>query len=259
MNRQIITIIALIITGVIVTAGVLLTGCTTPQVAGKSLYITGTYGALSRGVYDGDITIADLKHQGDFALGNFNAIDGEMVALDSQYCRIGPGGQLSSADDSMRMPNTTATFFKADKVITIDKPMSYQELQQYLNSQLPTQNIFYAIKVNGTFDTIKARSLTKLTQPYPSTPYLTITQNEPTFEFNNTDGTMVITVSPTHMSEIIYPGYHAHFISSDGKYGGHVLDGRITNGKAEIDFLPNFTVNLPQNSKYYQADFTKPK
>jgi len=259
MNRQIVTAMALIITGVILSAGVLISGCTLPQAAAKSLYITGTYGALSRGVYDGNVTVADLKRQGDFALGTFNAIDGEMVAVDGKYYQIGPMGKVNPADDRMLTPNTTATFFKADKVIAIDKPMSYQEMQQYLNGQLPTQNIFYAIKVSGAFDSIKARSLTKLTQPYPSTPYSTITQNEPTFDFNNLDGTLVIIVSPTYMNEISYPGYHAHFISNDGKYGGHVIDDRIARGQAEVDFLPNFTVNLPQNSMFYQANFAKPK
>ena len=142
MNKRTIATMGLIIAGVILSAALLVTGCTTPQAAGKSLYITGTYGALNRGVYDGDVTIADLKRQGDFAMGNFNALDGEMVAVDGKYYQIGPGGKLNPADDSMRMPNTTATFFKADKVITIDKPMSYQELQQYISSQLPTENIF---------------------------------------------------------------------------------------------------------------------
>jgi acetolactate decarboxylase len=259
MKRRIITAIALIILGVILTGSVLLTGCTSAQTAGKSLYISGTYGSLSRGVYDGDVTIADLTRQGDFALGNFNAIDGEMVAVDGKYYRIGPGGLLNSVDDNMRMPNTTATFFKADKVITIDKPMSYQELQQYINGHLPTQNIFYAIKLNGKFESIKARTLTKMNQPYPSTPYSTITQNEPTFNFDNVDVVMAMTIGPTQMKELVYPGYHAHFISSDGKSGGHVIDGRISKGLAEVEFLPEFTVILPQNSKYYQADFTASK
>jgi acetolactate decarboxylase len=259
MNRQAITTIALIFGGVILATGILITGCTTAQEGDKSLFVTGTYGAINRGVYDGDATIADLKRHCDFALGTFNAIDGELLALDGKYYQIGSEGKVNPASDAMNTPNTTATFFKADKVIAIDKAMNYQELQQYLNGQLPTQNIFYAIKVNGTFDSIKARSLTKLNQPYPSTPYSTITQNEPTFDFNNIDGTMVIIVSPTYMSEISYPGYHAHFISSDGKSGGHMLDGRIAKGQAEVDFLPNFTVNLPQNSKFYQADFAKPK
>jgi len=259
MNRQIFTAMALIITGVILSAGVLVSGCTVPQAAAKSLYITGTYGALSRGVYDGDVTVADLKRQGDFALGNFNALDGEMAAVDGKYYQIGSGGKLTPADDSMRMPNTTATFFKVDKVITVDKTMSYQELQQYISGQLPTQNIFYAIKLSGTFDSIEARSLTKLNQPYPSTPYSTITQNEPTFDFSNVDGIMAMTFSPIQMKELVYPGYHAHFVSSDGKSGGHVIDARIAKGRAEVDFLPNFAVNLPQNSMFYQTDFAKPK
>ena len=259
MNRQIFSTTALIIMGVLLTAGMLISACTTPQATAKSLYVTGTYGALNRGVYDGDVTVADLKCQGDFALGTFNAIDGELVALNGKYYQIGSGGKVNPANDAMNTPNTTATFFKADKVIAIDKAMSYQELQQYLNGQLPTQNIYYAIKLNGTFNSVKARSLTKLTQPYPSTPYSTITQNEPTFDFNNIDGTMVIIVSPTYMNEVSYPGYHAHFISNDGKYGGHVIDGNIAKGQAEVDFLPNFAVNLPQNSMFYQADFAKPK
>lgn len=258
MNRWIIATISPVIMGVILITGMLLTGCTAAQGNGKTLFITGSYGAINRGVYDGDVTVADLKRNGDFALGAFNAIDGELLGMDGKYYQIGAGGKVNPASDAMATPFTTATFFKADKAITIDKPMSYQAMQQYLNGQLPTQNIFYAIKVNGTFDSIKARSLTKLNQPYPATPYSTITQNEPIFEFNDVKGTLVIIVSPTYMSEISYPGYHAHFISSDGKSGGHVLDGNIAKGLAEVELLPDFTVNLPQNSKFYQADFTKP-
>jgi len=259
MKRQVFTTISLAIMGVILITGMLLTGCTAKQEGVKTLFVTGTYGALTRGVYDGSATVADLKNRGDFALGTFNAIDGEMVGVDGKYYQIGTGGKVTPASDSMASPNATVTFFKADKVLPIDRPMSYAELQQYLNGQLPTGNIFYAVKVNGTFDTIKARSLTKLEQPYPATPYSTITQNEPTFDFNNVEGTMVIIVSPTYLGEVSYPGYHAHFIGSDGKSGGHVLDSRIARGQAEVEFLPGFTVNLPQNSKFYQADFAKPK
>ncbi len=258
VKRRTITAIAFVFS-FILSCATLFSGCAAPQTSDKSLHITGTYGALSRGVYDGDVTVADLKRQGDFALGNFNALDGEMVAVDGKYYRIGQGGQLNTADDSMRMPNTTATFFKPYEVIIIDKPMSYQELQQYISQQLPTQNIFYAIKLNGSFESIKARTLTKLDQPYPSTPYPTITQNEPTFDFDNVDAVMAMTYSPVQMKEFVYPGYHAHFITSDGKLGGHVIDARITRGRAEVELLPNFTVNLPQNDRYYRASFSDSK
>ena len=257
MRSRTISAFALATLAVLLVAGISFAGCTTVQGDGKTLFITGTYGAINRGVYDGNVTVADLKRHGDFALGTFNGIDGELVGLNGTYYQIGAQGKINLAGDTWTTPNATVTFFKPDKVISISQPLGYQELQSYLNGQLPTPNIFYAMKVTGKFDSIKARSLTKLTKPYPSTPYSTITQNEPTFDFSNLEGTLVIIVSPTYTGELSYPGYHAHFISSDGKYGGHVIDCRITSGQVEVASLPNFTVNLPQNSEFYKADFTK--
>ena len=257
MRSQTVSTFTLVMLAALLLAGISFAGCSTAQGDGKTLFITGTYGAINRGVYDGSVTVADLKRHGDFALGTFNGIDGELVGLNGKYYQIGSQGKINPADDNWNTPYSTVTFFKPDKVISIDKPLGYQELQSYLNSQLPTTNIFYAMKVTGKFDSIKARSLTKLNKPYPATPYSIITQNEPTFEFNNIEGTLVVIVSPAYTGELSYPGYHAHFISSDGKYGGHVIDCRITSGQAEVASLPNFTVNLPQSSEFYKTDFTK--
>jgi len=248
------TLVALV---ALLVAGISFAGCAIAQVEGKTLYITGGYGPLTRGIYDGSATIADLKKHGDFALGTFNGIDGELIALNGKYYQIGAQGNINTADDTWTTPNCSATFFKPDKVITISKPLGWQELQPYLNSQLPTPNLFYAMKLTGKFEWIKARSLTKLTKPYPATPYATITANEPTFEFSNVESTLVIFESPNYAGELIYPGYHAHFINSDGKYGGHILDCRIASGQVEVESITNFTVNLPQNSEFYKADFTK--
>jgi len=248
---------ALVALAVLLVAGISFAGCSTAQVDGETLYITGGYGPLIRGVYDGSVTVADLKKHGDFATGTFSGIDGELIALNGKYYQIGAQGKINPVDDTWTTPNCSATFFKPDKIITVSKSLDWPEFQSYLNGQLPTPNIFYAMKVTGKFDWIKARSLTKLTKPYPSTPYSTITANEPTFEFNNVESTLVIFVSPNYTSELIYPGYHAHFINSDGKYGGHVLDFRITGGRVEVAGLPNFTVNLPQSSEFYKADFSK--
>ena len=40
--------------------------------------------ALLSGVYEGDTTIADLLAHGDFGLGTFNELDGEMIAFSSR-------------------------------------------------------------------------------------------------------------------------------------------------------------------------------
>lgn len=41
--------------------------------------------ALLSGVYEGSTTIADLLTHGDFGLGTFNELDGELIAFSSEY------------------------------------------------------------------------------------------------------------------------------------------------------------------------------
>lgn len=61
-----------------------------------------TIDALLTGVYDGPVTLAELKTQGDFGIGTFNNLDGEM-ALDGIIYRIGNDSGVSP------MPGTTHT------------------------------------------------------------------------------------------------------------------------------------------------------
>ena len=46
------------------------------------LFQVSTIDALMQGVFDGFYSFDDLKEQGDFGIGTFDALDGEMVALD---------------------------------------------------------------------------------------------------------------------------------------------------------------------------------
>ena len=38
--------------------------------------------ALLAGVYDGELTVRELLQHGDFGLGTFNSLDGEMIIVD---------------------------------------------------------------------------------------------------------------------------------------------------------------------------------
>ena len=48
------------------------------------IYQTSLMSALISGVYEGQITMAELLKHGDFGLGTFNNLDGELVALNSK-------------------------------------------------------------------------------------------------------------------------------------------------------------------------------
>lgn len=54
------------------------------------LYQTSLMSALLSGVYEGSTTIADLLKHGDFGLGTFNELDGELIAFSSQVYQCAP-------------------------------------------------------------------------------------------------------------------------------------------------------------------------
>jgi len=55
------------------------------------LYQASLMSALLSGVYEGDTTMAQLREHGDFGLGTFNKLDGELIAFDgnkSGYAKL---------------------------------------------------------------------------------------------------------------------------------------------------------------------------
>jgi hypothetical protein len=56
----------------------------------QTFFQVSTLGTLGIGLYEGSLPIGDLLQHGDFGLGTFDALDGEMVVVDGQVFRIGP-------------------------------------------------------------------------------------------------------------------------------------------------------------------------
>ncbi len=64
------------------------------------IYQTSLMSALLSGVYEGETTIADLLAHGDFGLGTFNELDGEMIAFSSQVYQLRADGSARARDRS---------------------------------------------------------------------------------------------------------------------------------------------------------------
>jgi hypothetical protein len=69
-------------------------------VRGHEVFQVSTINALLEGVYDGDTTVEDLLRHGDFGVGTFDALDGEMVVL-------GRPSQSSPSSTRRRRPGST--------------------------------------------------------------------------------------------------------------------------------------------------------
>ena len=57
----------------------------TPSTSRTSSFRRRRIGALLDGAYDGDVSVDELAAHGDLGLGTFNALDGEMIALDGRF------------------------------------------------------------------------------------------------------------------------------------------------------------------------------
>ena len=58
------------------------------EVEHVTLFQASIASALVKGVFDGLVTIGELKQHGDFGLGTFDGLDGEMLALDSRFYHV---------------------------------------------------------------------------------------------------------------------------------------------------------------------------
>jgi acetolactate decarboxylase len=128
-------------------------------------------------------------------------------------------------------------------------------MQSLIDRTLDNSNVFYAIKVTGRFSYIKTRSVPAQKKPYP--PLTAVTQNQPTFEMRNVSGTLVGFRLPAFVKGINVPGYHVHFLSDDGRFGGHLLDFSLVEGEAQIAACRQLLLMLPEdNSIFGQIDLS---
>src|SRR3712207_8727433 len=73
-----------------------------------TLFQTSTIEALLDGNYEGDVSFAELEERGDFGLGTFDALDGEMIALDGDFYQVGADGRAYAVDRRSRSEEHTS-------------------------------------------------------------------------------------------------------------------------------------------------------
>lgn len=214
-----------------------------------------TIDALLNGVYDGKTTLQQLATHGDFGIGTFQALDGEMLMIDGRIYQVDSTGAVNQPAMGITTPFAATTFFDADRTHGIEAGTTYDVFQKKMDTRLPTPNIFYAVKITGVFRTVKTRSVPRQTRPYP--PLKEVAKTQPVFNFQNVAGTMVGFRCPPYVTGINVPGYHLHFITQDRQSGGHVLEFTIVDGVVQVDDTAEFHMILPVDPGFFQTDLKK--
>ena len=216
------------------------------------LFQTSTLQALMGGVYDGDLTMQELARHGDFGLGTFDALDGEMIGLDGVFYQIKADGRVYPTTGAMKTPFAEVTFFKPATTITLPRSMTYKELTDHITGVRPTANLPYALRVEGVFSAVKVRSVPRQQQPYP--PLAEVAKQQEVFELTNVRGVIVGFWHPAFLAGVNLAGYHCHFITADRRAGGHLLDCRVEQGSLALDPMAAFFLRLPQHQAFLQAE-----
>jgi len=222
----------------------------------NTIFQVSTFSALAEGVYDGSVSFSQLKKHGNFGIGTFNALDGEMMAFNGKFYQIKSDGKVYSVSNRMTTPFASVTFFENDQELKINSSMTISEIESYIDTNLPTKNIPYAIKITGNFSYVKTRSVPNQTKPYPVLTEVVKVQPEFVFD-NETMGTIVGFYLPSYTEKINVPGYHLHFMNEERTGGGHLLETNINEGIIEISYIQNIRVFLPEKSEFYNTDLTK--
>lgn len=235
-----------------VLAGGYLAGYSSTQSPDDGLTQVSTIDAILNGLYDGVITWGELKEYGDFGIGTFDALDGEMIALDGRCYQVKVDGVAYPVSDTVSIPFAAVTFFDADRELPVQEGMNYTQIQAYLGDSIREKNIFYAVKIDGTFDYVKTRSVPGQERPYP--PLVEVTAHQSIFEFNDARGTIVGFYSPPYVGGLNVPGYHLHFITDDKTAGGHVLEFTVKDVDLAVDYTSDVQIILPNTEEFNNLD-----
>ncbi len=221
----------------------LLTGCHS-----KSGQITqvSTINALMGGAYQGQMACGTLLQYGNYGIGTFDGLDGEMIILDGIIYQVKGDGKVYRPSARLTTPFACVVDFKP-KSPTDLKPCDYQQFTKYFDALYPDRHLFYAIKIEGNFKQVVTRSIPRQNPPYN---YLVeVAKQQCVFKLKNVNGIIFGFRCPEFLKGLNVPGYHLHFITRDGTRGGHILSFMLKSGKIQSDSYNVFKMILPENTK----------
>ena len=224
----------------------------------ETIYQVALLQSLTQGYYDGIINVSDLKTHGDIGIGTFEGVNGEMIVLDGKVYQALSDGSVQEAADTETVPFSNVTFFDSDVTVDMTEIENMAAFKSALDKTVSEKgkNMFYMIKVNGTFEKMLVRSELKQEKPY-KTLDKALETDQREFNYENIAGTVVGLYCPDYMSGLNAAGWHFHFISDDKTKGGHILELSFKNAKAELDITPSFDLALSDNADFQSMELAK--
>ncbi len=219
-----------------------------------TLFQVSTSAALVQGLYQGAVQVSRLLSHGNFGLGTFVDLDGEMVVLDGVCYQVSSSGAVRIVEADRFIPYAVVTQFAPEFSKKFNHIDSYSLLASVCDGLRDSDNVFYAFRVEGHFSLVRTRVMKAVPE---GTQLKAAASGQEEFLFENVDGTLVGLWSPRFAGSFTVPGYHFHFLSGDRQRGGHVLGCEaleVTIGGCAVNEMH---VSLPETEEFLKADLTR--
>ncbi len=220
----------------------------------NTIFQISTSGALVEGIFSGAISVAELMKHGDFGIGTFEDLDGEMVALDGKFYQARGDGTVTIAAQTAQVPFAVVTNFKPEQIVKLPPISSLNDLTSHLDQHRNTENLFFAFQIDGTFDYIKWRAARKA---QGNETLVETLEKQAEFEFHNVKGTLVGFWTPEYAKSVNFAGYHLHFLTDDRQGGGHLFDCRAKELTVKIEHSADFRMSIPETAAFLKADLAR--
>lgn len=218
-----------------------------------TIFQISTSTALVEGVYQGCVSIAEIKQHGDFGLGTFDSLDGEGIMFNGEVWQAKGNGTVQKVADTNLCPFWVMTHFKPDLSLNLKHIASWGTLCEQIDLARKSENIFFSIHLSGLFKSIDYRVACKTK---PGIDLVTATQQQAMFHLEDCEGDLIGFWSPHYAKTLNVPGYHLHFLSKDRQHAGHVLALKAEHLYLELSEQNHLNVALPESTAFLQADLS---
>ena len=209
----------------------------------STLYQIGTFAAVLNGAVNGDVNYQLVKQKGNFGIGTFNGVTGEMVAYQGQFYQIGENGVTQSVTDETKTPYAQVIDFKPTIELHLNNINNFKQLADNLLPLFKNKNRVYAVHIHGQIGYLKLRGRT------PRKPGDPVPEEIP-YEAQNVRGDMIGFYFPEHLLSLTAPGLHLHFLSEDKQHSGHVMDVQFNAATVALQQVNNVNLYIPDTIEY---------